>query len=173
MLGFAEAGQVGVDDGGNGTLVAEVDLNLAEVFPLFEQVGCVRVAQRMDVGLFFDAAGFEGQAESALEGGAAHGFGGAGGAQTAMTLGGKEKDGMAMGFPLFAQEQKCALGQRDVTVVIALASADVQEHTAGINVGDLEAQAFPQAQATGVDSDETNAMVQQGNFRQDAAHFGG
>jgi hypothetical protein len=36
MLGFAEARQVGIDDGGNGAFVAEVDLNLAEVLALFE-----------------------------------------------------------------------------------------------------------------------------------------
>ena len=39
MLGLAQAGQVGVDDGGGGAFVAEVDLDLPEVFALFEQVG--------------------------------------------------------------------------------------------------------------------------------------
>jgi hypothetical protein len=36
MLGFAEAGQVGIDDGGRGTFVAEVNLDLPEVFPLLK-----------------------------------------------------------------------------------------------------------------------------------------
>ena len=49
---------------------------------------------------------------------------------------------MAVGFPLFAQEQQGALGQGDVAVAIAFARADVQEHASGIDVGNLEAQAF-------------------------------
>lgn len=38
MLGFAEAGQVGVEGGDDRTFVSEIDLNLAEVLPLFEQM---------------------------------------------------------------------------------------------------------------------------------------
>lgn len=173
MLGFAEAGQVGINDGGDGAFVAEVDLNLAEVLALFEQVGCVRVPQRMDMGLLFNAAGFEGQAESPLEGGAAHRLGGGGSAQAAVTFGGKKEGWMAVSFPLLAQEQQGALGQGDVAVAIAFARADMQEHASGIDVGNLEAQAFAQTQTAGVDGDEADAMVQQGNFGQDAANLGG
>lgn len=43
MLGFAETGQVGVEGGDVGVFVAEVDLDLAEVFALFEQVCGVRM----------------------------------------------------------------------------------------------------------------------------------
>ena len=172
MLGLAEAGQMGVDGGDDRTLVAEVDLDLAEVLALLEQMGGVGVAQGMDVRLLFDAGGVEGQAESALQGGAAHWFGGGAGAQTAVTFGGKEQRGMTMRFPLLAQKQQGALGQRDVTVLIALAAPDVQEHAFGIDVRDLEPQTFAQAQATGVDGDETDAMIQGGNGGEDAAHFG-
>ena len=104
MLGFAEAGQVGIDDGGEGAFVAEVDLNLAEVFALFEQVGGVRVAERVDMGVFFDAAGFEGQTETTLESATGHGLGGGAGPLAATALGGEEKGWMAMGFPVLAQE---------------------------------------------------------------------
>ncbi len=44
MLSLAQAGQMGVDDGGGGTFMAEVDLNLAEVLALFEQMRRVTVA---------------------------------------------------------------------------------------------------------------------------------
>lgn len=50
---------------------------------------------------------------------------------------------MAVGFPLLAQEQQGALGQRDVTIPIAFASPDVEEHALGIDVADLEIQTFP------------------------------
>ena len=105
MLGFAEAGQVGVEGGDVGIFVAEVDLDLTEVFTLFEQVGRVRMAQRVYMRVFLDAAGFQRQAEGALEGGAAHRFGGRGRALAGVALGGKEQRGMTMRFPELAQEQ--------------------------------------------------------------------
>ena len=43
MLGFAEAGQVGIDGGDDRTLVAEVDLDLTEVLPALKKVGRVRM----------------------------------------------------------------------------------------------------------------------------------
>ena len=44
MLGFAETGQVGVKGGDDRTFVSEIDLNLAEVLPSFEQMGRVRMS---------------------------------------------------------------------------------------------------------------------------------
>ena len=63
-------------------------------------------------------------------------------ALSAVAFGGKEQRGMAMGFPLLAQQRQGALGQRDVTIPVALAGADVQEHPFGINVADWPAQAL-------------------------------
>ena len=67
MLGFAEAGQVGVKGGDDGAFVAEVDLDLAEVLALFEEVGGVGMAQGVNVGVLFDTAGGQRQTEGALE----------------------------------------------------------------------------------------------------------
>jgi len=47
MLGFAEAGQVRVDGGHDRATVAEIDLNLAEVLALLEQMRRVGMAQRL------------------------------------------------------------------------------------------------------------------------------
>ena len=49
MLGFAEAGQVGVNGGDGRALVAQIDLNLTEVLPLLQQMGRVGVAQRIRI----------------------------------------------------------------------------------------------------------------------------
>ena len=111
------------------------------------------LAQGVDVRLLFDAAGLEGEAEGPLQRGAAHRFGGGAGALAAMALGGKEQCGMAMRFPLLAQEQQGALGQWDVAIPIAFASPDVEKHPFGIDVTDLEIQTFAQAQPTGVNGD--------------------
>lgn len=70
MLGFAEARQVRVDRGGVGALVPEVDLDLAQVLALLQQVRGVTVAQRVDVRGLLDAAGFERLAEGPLQRGA-------------------------------------------------------------------------------------------------------
>lgn len=80
---------------------------------------------------------------------------------------------MAVGFPLLAQQPQRALGQRDVTIPVALAGADVQEHPFGINVADGQREPFAQPQSAGINEDQTDAMIQRGDFGQNAAHFGG
>ena len=173
MLGFAQTGQVCVNGGDQRAPVAEIDLDLAEVLALFEQVSRVRMAQTMNVSGFLDAAGLEGEAEGALERGAAHWFGGGGGAQTAVTFGGKKQRGMTMAFPEFAQELKCALRQGNVTILVAFAGADVEEHALRIDVRDLQARALSQAQAAGVNGGQADPMIQGANQAEDAADFGG
>ena len=171
MLGLAEARQVSVDDGGQGALVAKVDLDLAEVLTLLEQVCGVRMAQRVRMRCLFDSAGTEGDSEGALQGGAGHRLGGRAGALAAVAFGGKEQGRMTMGFPLLAQEEQSALGQGNVAILITFAAADVEELALGIDVGDLEIQTFAEAQPSGVDGVEADAMVQGGNHGQDAANF--
>ena len=172
MLGFTKAGQVRVNDGDDGALVAEVDLDLTEVFTPLQHVRGVRVAQGVNVGVFFDAAGKEGQAEGPLERGMAHGSGGGAGASSAVTLGRKDQLGVAMIFPLLAQECQRALGQGDVAIAIAFALADVQEHALGVDVANLKAQAFAQAQAAGVNEDEADPVIPRGDQTEDAPHLG-
>jgi len=116
MLGFTETGQVGVNDGDDRALVAEVDLDLAEVFAPFKHMGGVGMAQGVNVGGLSNTAGQESQAEGALERAAAHGLGGGGGALAAVAFGRKDELGVAMGFPLFAQQHQGALGQGNVAI---------------------------------------------------------
>jgi len=127
----------------------------------------------MDMGLLFNATGIEGQAESPLKGGAAHGLGGGGSAQAAVTFGGKQEGRMAVGFPQLAQELQGALGQGNVAIAIAFARANMQEHASGIDVGHLEAQTFAQPQTAGVDRAEADALVEQGNLGQNEADLAG
>jgi hypothetical protein len=172
VLGFAEGGQVSVEGGDVGIFMAEVDLDLAEIFALFQQMRGVTVAQGVDVGVFFDAAGLKRQAEGALQSGAAHGLGGGGRALAGVAFGGEKQRGMMMRFPELAQEQERAFGQRDVTVAAALAAADVEEAALGVHVADLQAQPFAQAQAAGIDRGQGDAMIQGGDGGEDAADFG-
>jgi len=43
VLGLTEGGQVGIDDRGGGAVMAEIDLELAEVFALLQQMGGIAV----------------------------------------------------------------------------------------------------------------------------------
>ena len=127
----------------------------------------------MDVGVFLDAAGAQGQAEGALQGGTAHRFGGGGGALAVVTFAREQERGMAMGDQELAQELEGALRQRDVTIGVALAPADVEQPPFGVDVADFQIQTFAQPQAAGIDQGQGDPMVQSRDLRQDAAHFGG
>jgi hypothetical protein len=81
-----------------------------------------------------------------------------------MTFGGKEQGRVAVRFPLLAQPQQRAIGQRDMAVLIALAGPDVQEHALGIDVGDLKPKPFAQTQTARVNGDQADAMIQSGHL---------
>jgi hypothetical protein len=173
MLSFAEAGQVRVEGGGRWALVAEVDLDLAEVLALLKKVRGVGMAQGMHVSVFFDAAGFEGQAEAPLQSGVLHGFDRGGRSVASSTTFGREQEGgIAMGLPLLAQQFQGALRQRHVTVAVAFAASDVDEHALGIYVADLQTQSFAQAQSAGIDGAEADAMIELPRIAEDAPDFG-
>jgi hypothetical protein len=76
-----------------------------------------------------------------------------------------------MSLPLFAEQLQSALRQGDIAVAIAFARADVQEHALGIDVRNLEIQAFTQAQAAGVDGAQANAVIEGFDSLEDLAHF--
>lgn len=153
--------------------MAQVDLDLAKVLALLQQMGGVGVTQGMDVGVLLHAAGFEAEAEGALQRGAAHRLDSGGCALAAVTFGREEQGRMTMSLPLLAQEMEGALGQRHVTVLIAFAAADVQEHAFGVDVADLKPEALAQTQAAGIDGDQSNAMIQERHVDEDLAHFSG
>jgi len=163
---------VGIDDGGGGAVMAEVDLELAKVFPLLQQMGGIAVPQRMNVHGFFDAAGAQGQAEGSLQRGAAHRLGSGGSAQAAVALGGEEKTGMPVGAPDLPEQLQGALRQGHVAVAVAFARPDVEKHAFGINVADFQFEGFTQAQATGIDGRKGYPMIEDGDLGDDGAHFG-
>jgi len=173
MLGLAQARQVRINDGGGGAFMAEVDLDLAEVLALFEQMRGVTVPQRVDVRCLLHAAGQEGHAKAALQRGAADGDSGGGRPLATVAFGGEEQRGMPMRFPVFPQALEGDFGQRHVAIAVALATADVKEHALGINVADFEAQAFAQTQAAGVNEQQAGALIGRDHRGEHAADFRG
>ena len=160
-----------VAGGDHGTGMAQVDLELAEVLALFQQMSGIAVPQAVNVGRFLNATGLEGQTEAALEGGAAHRFSGGRGALAAVAFGGEEQLRMAVGLPVRAQQVESALGQRDIAIAIAFATPDVQEPALAIDVLDLEVQALPQAQAARVNSGQGRAVIGLLDLREDQSNF--
>ncbi len=102
MLGLTEGSQMGIDHRRSGAGMSEVDLELTEIFTLLQQVGRVRVTQAMNMSGFLDAAGAQGQTESSLQRGPAHGFGGCGSPQSAMAFGGEDPAWMSVDQPSLA-----------------------------------------------------------------------
>ncbi len=171
MGGLGETGEVGVDRRGHGASVAEVDLDLAQVLPLLKKMGRVTVAQAVDVAVLFEAALAQSQAEGALEGAAMERLGGGGGPLAVMAFGREEEPRVAVGLPQLPEQVEGALGQGDVTVAVAFTAADVDEHPLGIDVADLQVDAFTQAQAAGVDGAQADAVIQGWDAREDLADF--
>jgi hypothetical protein len=125
----------------------------------------------MNMGGLFDTAGAQGQPEASLQRGAAHRFGGGGSAQAAVAFGREEPARMAVGAPELAQQFEGALRQGHVTVAIAFARPDVEEHPFGIDIADFQLEGFAQTQAAGVDRSQGHPMVQGGDPGDNVAHL--
>jgi hypothetical protein len=132
----------------------------------------IAVAQRMNMGGLFDAAGAQGQTEAASERGAAHRRGRGGSAQAAVAFGRKEPARMAVGAPELAQQFESALGQGHVAVPVAFSRPDVQEHAFGINVADLQLEPLAQASRTLVQRGSTQPPRACGNIAGNASTKG-
>jgi hypothetical protein len=78
---------------------------------------------------------------------------------------------MAMSLPLLAEQFQGALGQGHIAVAVAFATPDVEEHAFGVDVAHLEAQAFTQTEAAGVNGGQADAVIEPLDLGEDAADF--
>ena len=113
-----------------------------------------------------------------LEGGLIHRCARASALTAIWTTAGKEPDWIAMAQPVQAQQREGLLGQRDHTILIAFARANMQLHTGTITLGNLELDTFQQPQAAAGDHAQTGTVVWQVDLSQelpdllDAQHHG-
>ena len=131
-------------------IVAEVDLNLAQVHARFQKVRGIRVSQGVNGCFFADAAVFESSAESCLNIGMVSRFGSIVFMDAAASGGRKELDRVTMGFPRLSEQFQRALRQGHIPVFAAFAETHVHEHTRAVDIGNLQMNTFFQTQATGV-----------------------
>ena len=73
--------------------------------------------------------------------------------------GGKQQAGMAMGFPVLAEQEQGLHGQGQDTVACALAAMDVQHPALAVNITDFQMQGLVQAQTATVDGGEIDLVV--------------
>ena len=87
-----------------------------------------------------------------------------------MDVSGEQPFGRAMGAPMIAEQVQGLVGQGNVAILAAFA-VDVEQPAVAIDIGDLEASALEQAQATGVDGDQRGAVDRQAESTQDPLHL--
>jgi hypothetical protein len=76
-----------------------------------------------------------------------------------------------MSGPVAAQEVKSSLRQRDVAILAAFATTDMNHHPRAIDICDAKVSAFLKSQAAGVDGRQTDSIARQTNQGENTADF--
>jgi hypothetical protein len=66
---------------------------------------------------------------------------------------------VTVGGPIAAQQVESGLGEREVAVLSAFASVDMDHHAGAIDIGDFEMESFLKSQAAGVHGGEIGMVV--------------
>jgi len=72
---------------------------------------------------------------------------------------GERQHRVAMGLPEAAQEIERRLRQRNEAILVALGVADMHARVRGVDIAQLQAQTFAQAQAEAIEGEEENAVA--------------
>src|SRR5215510_13177379 len=118
------------------------------------------VTKSVNRGALVDAALFEGRAEGVLHAALRHRLGCLREVDMVATFGGEDQDWITMRGPIVTEQFERALGQWNITVLVALAVADMDHHPRAVDVWNCEADAFLQTQPAGIDGRETDAIAQ-------------
>jgi len=165
-------GEVEGDHGGCELGVSQVALDETGIDPSFEQMGGVRMPERMDGHAGCGEPGpWCGCAEGALHTGATHG-----GERRRTVLviapsGGKEPGLVTVGFPRGPQPHQGLFGQGDVTVFGALSSVDMDLEALAIDVGDLEGEGCMKPESQARDGGEGDLIVERCGRLEETLHF--
>lgn len=139
-------GQVEIEHGSFEAGVTEIALDDAQVDAGFQEMGGVGVAQGVDGHALFAYCGSAlGVAEGVLDAAFGDGLGGLLGSGFVVAASGKDKAGMFVSTPVAAQQSKGRLGQRDVAVLGAFATVDMNHHALAVDIGDFEMAGFAEA----------------------------
>lgn len=183
-LGFANFGEVKVDESGLEAAVAEVGGDLPDVGAAFEEVGGVAVAQGVDdeLGVLAIKTAFSfGEFVGSPGAGVGHGFAAvmegllerdAGGFPSA-TGGGKEPVGVAMPLPKGAEALVQFGGDWNVAFVSAfgVAPGDSEGEGLSVDVGGSDVEGFVESQTALVDGGEESPVATVAEGAKELADF--
>ena len=140
---------------GHQGAVAHVLLDLPEVDVGFEQMRGVAVPQRVGRDAAFGPAQLiDDFLDAVLDRGLAHRPRGGGRLLVIASLTREQPLGMAMGGPVGAEHLERLVGEGDQAVLVALATAAMDQHSSGVDVGDLQMKGFLQPQSERIDGPE-------------------
>ena len=144
--------------------MTEQHLDDAQVGAGFEAVGGKRMAQGVGRDPFGDATVSERDAQRGLHALGAHGLAGrAAGEQIGL--------GGLLGAIVVAQGVEQDRAQHGVAVAPALAGADVEHHTLGVDVADAEMAGFGDPQSGPVGAEQHHAVFRLPQSAEDLGHF--
>ena len=129
----------------------EVGLDDSQIDSRFEQMCGPGMTQRMDGGSFLYPTFEQRGVECLAQGIFGHGLIGQVRAVFNVPVRGKDPDRVAVGQPELAQHLEDAFGQGEIPIFSPFPVADVDHFPFGIDILDLEADAFVDAQPTPID----------------------
>jgi hypothetical protein len=159
-------------DGRSGWgVVPEVCWNEAKIDAGFEEMGSPGMAQGMNAGQFVDAARLEGFPEGFLKAALGYALRCSGSVDSSSTRSRKNQPGIAMGYPVLAQEFQGPLWQWDIPVYPSFPVADMNEHARTIDIGHAKMGSLLKPQPAGVNGGETGAVREQPDVPEDISHL--
>jgi len=150
-----------IDHSGFQLGMAHVSLDDSQVDTGFEKMGGIGVAQGMNGdSLFVDSSRSLGTAEGALDTAFSHGKLSVFCACSTSAQGGEEEAGVAVSDPIAAEQMEGGLGERDVAILGAFATVDMDHHAGGINIGGFEVETFVKSEAAGIDGGKIGVILE-------------
>jgi len=141
--------------------MAHVTLDDPKIDSGFEEMSGIRVAQGMNGdSLFLNSGSDLGATESALDAALSHGKGSVFCTCSPSAEGREEKSGMMVGHPIASKEVEGGKGERDIAVLGALSTVDMDHHAFGVDIGDFEVEAFVESEAAGIDGGEIGIILE-------------
>ena len=152
--------------------MAHVTLDDPQVDPGFEKMSGIRMTQGMNGDrLLVNCGGNLGPPEGALDTAFSHGQLSVFCSIAATAKSREEEAGVTVGEPIAAEEVEGGWGERDVAVLGALSTMDMDHHTGGVDIGDFEMEAFVESEAAGIDGGEIGVILKGMDLGKNASDF--
>lgn len=159
---LANGCDVEINHRGRQVSVAQVLLDQLDTDTAFEKMGCVAVPKRMRADpAVVPVKLFKNRFDRSLDGRLAHGFVGGRSLRVVLAFGWENPCLIAMSLVVFSEDEQSGFGQWYQTIFGTLATMDVNHHSIGLDILNLEIESFLQPESQRVDDGEE---AQHGGF---------